>query len=104
MRGGAEPASGDQSKYIRRPAALAAGSSHIPPGASGSCCPSTDDVARRSFKLHAEELELTWGCAEPLRVAHHPATVEQQQEAVFPVQQRIDLFVDAPDVTAERLS
>jgi len=68
---------------------------------SGLCA---DDVAHGSFKLHAEELELTRRCAEPLCVAHHPAAVEQQQEAVVAVQQGIDLFVDTPCVTSERLS
>ena len=63
-----------------------------------------DDVAHGSFKLYAEELELTRRCAEPLCVAHHPAAVEQQQEAVLAVQQGIDLFVDTPCVTSERLS
>jgi hypothetical protein len=36
--------------------------------------------------------------------SHHPGTVEQQQEAVLAVQQGIDLFVDTPCVTNERLS
>jgi hypothetical protein len=39
-----------------------------------------------------------------LRVAHHPATVEKHQEAVFAIQQGIDLFINALYVAAERFS
>mgnify|MGYP003580006066 CR=1 FL=1 len=76
----------------------------IPSILSSKCWLCADDVAHGSFKLHAEELELTRRCAEPLRVAHHPAAVEQQQETVLAVQQGIDLFVDTPCITTERLS
>jgi hypothetical protein len=63
-----------------------------------------DDIAHRSFKLDAQELELARGYSEPLRVGHHAAPVEQHQETIFAIQQGIDQRMNALYVATEKLS
>ena len=73
-----------------------------PPCAARRRC--ADSVAKRTLELDAEELELTRRYSEPLCEAHHAGAVEQSQDAVFPIQQRIDQIVDALHIATERLS
>jgi hypothetical protein len=63
-----------------------------------------DNVAEGTLELDAEELELTRRYAEPLREADYSAAVEQRQNAVFSIQQRVNQFVDSLHITTERLS
>ena len=88
--------------------AITANSSLIPFMCSPPSCSArrlcADNVAKRTFELDAEELELTRRYPESLCEAHHATTVEQRQDAVFSIQQRIDQFVDPLHITAKRLS
>ena len=63
-----------------------------------------DNVAKRTLELDAEELELARRYSKSLCEAHHPATVEQRQDSVFSIQQRIHQFVDPSHIASERLS
>jgi hypothetical protein len=76
----------------------------IPPTPSVRCWLFTEDVPYAPLELTCEQLQLTRRRVEPLRVVHHPAAVEQYEQAVFTIEQRIDLFVETMKVSTERLS
>ena len=61
-------------------------------------------IAQCAFKLEAEKLELTRRHSEALPVGHDAVAVEQDQDSILSVQQRINLFVDPLHVTTKRLS
>jgi hypothetical protein len=63
-----------------------------------------DNAAKRTLELDAKELELARRYSESLCEAHDPATVEQRQDSVFSIQQRIHQIVDPLHVASERLS
>jgi hypothetical protein len=56
------------------------------------------------FERNTEQFELTRRRCKPLHVAHHPTPVEQDYEAVFTAEQRIDLFMNALHVTTRKRS
>ena len=60
--------------------------------------------SQRAFELDAEQLELARRDFEPVRVRDDTGAVEQSDDGVFAIEQRVDLFVDLLYVSAERLS
>ena len=76
----------------------------IPPSAGAIRWLPTHDATKRALELHAEELELTRRHAESVRVGHHATPVEQNQDAVFAVEHRVNQFVDPLRINTKRLS
>ena len=76
----------------------------IPPSFCAVRWRSADNGAECALELDAEEFKLACRYSEPLRVAHYPATIEQRQDSVLSVQQRIHLFVDPLHITTKRFS
>jgi hypothetical protein len=63
-------------------------------------CP--QHVADRPFDLRCQQFKLTWRRAESLHVADGAVGVDKDDEPVFPIQQVLHLFMDAPHVIAKR--
>lgn len=76
----------------------------MPPVVCASGWPLAHAIAECAFKLDAEELELTRRNSEALPVGHEAVAVEQDEDSILSVQQRINLFVDSLNVTTKRLS
>ena len=60
-----------------------------------------DGGAESALELDAEQLELACRYAEALGVAHYAATVEQRQDAVLSIQQRVNQFVNPLHIVTE---
>jgi hypothetical protein len=61
----------------------------------------SDGAPYRSFDLFTEQLELTRRGCEPVAVAHHSTSVDEDDERVLAVEQSVDLIEEINDVCAE---
>lgn len=76
----------------------------IPPFVCAAGARLAHAMTQCALKLHAEELELTRRYSKALPVGHDAAAVEQDEDSVFSVQQRINLVMDPLSVPTNRLA